>query len=205
SSCNSTTLNTTIGSWPVTSSDTIFSIALSANRGVCDIARANRMADAELLVAGAKLLIPAQVCDLDSSSCLIASQINYTATCVLGGPHTYDTFVNDTYQKIAAKFEMAVTALTNADRMPVDPSQTPAVGTTLKIPQCSPSQCVVQPYEFLYGTYVDVAKRFNTTVGQIMAFNPTFSYSNDANPDEGPVITMPMDCKALAGNVTVIS
>ncbi|KAF2667464.1 hypothetical protein BT63DRAFT_480426 [Microthyrium microscopicum] len=177
-------------------------------RGVCDIARANRMADADLaLHPGRTLLIPSEVCKPDNNSCLLARQ-NATATCILGGPHTYQTVQGDTLESIALKkFNITTATLMKNTRRrqggnitvttPLNP------GMTIKIPQCSPSQCVVQPYHLTYGTYRDLAARVGTTVGQIMAFNPGYTTSQ-AEVGEGPVLTIPMDCTALSTNMTII-
>ncbi|KAL1604994.1 hypothetical protein SLS60_004537 [Paraconiothyrium brasiliense] len=162
------------------------------------------MSDATLMVAGETLIIPAETCDSDDSTCIIPNT-NYTATCVPGGLHTYNTRFNDTGAKIAAKFRVSLDSITTMGNASASEDSVLEADAQLKIPQCSPSQCVVQPYKFTYGTYVDLAEEFNTTVGQIMAFNPTYNYSHEADPNEGPVISMPMNCVNLTGNVTVIS
>lgn len=41
--CDYASLNTTVGTYLIESTDTIFTIAASVDRGVCDIARANRI------------------------------------------------------------------------------------------------------------------------------------------------------------------
>ncbi|KAJ4355580.1 uncharacterized protein N0V89_003600 [Didymosphaeria variabile] len=156
------------------------------------------------MVAGETLLIPAETCDPDDSTCIIPNT-TYTATCVPGGLHTYNTRFNDTRAKIASKFRVSLDSITTIGNASTSEDDVLEADAQLKIPQCSPSQCVVQPYKFTYGTYVDLAEEFNTTVGQIMAFNPTYNYSHEADPSEGPVISMPMNCVNLTGNVTVIS
>ncbi|KAF2634240.1 hypothetical protein P280DRAFT_474783 [Massarina eburnea CBS 473.64] len=204
--CNNSTLNTTVSTWPVTSTDTIYSISTSTNRSICDIARANRMSDATLMVAGETLLIPGETCDDNQgdTSCLISNS-TYYRTCVPGGLHTYNTRYNDTRASIALKFEVSLDTITLMDKSANSTAGIIPTDSQLKIPQCSPSQCTVQPYKFTYGTYVDLAIQFNTTVGQIMAFNPTYNYSGEADASEGPVISMPMNCVNLTGNVTVIA
>lgn len=206
-SCNEASLNTTTGTYVVQTGDTIFTIAKAFNRGVCDIARANRMADAELITVGEELLIPGQVCEPDNDSCLLTAQ-NATRDCIFGGPHTYQTAPGDTIETIALK-KLNITvesllSLATVHGRDVNASAVLPSGTTLKIPQCSPSRCVVEPYEFVYGTYADLARRFHTTVGQLFAFNPTYNKST-ADPGTGPIITVPVNCTALAENVTAIS
>lgn len=79
-----------------------------------------------------------------------------------------------------------------------------AAGSVLKISQCAPSQCAIQPYKFTYGTYKDLAGHFNSTVGQIFGFNTGYRYSN-ATDALAPVISVPMNCIALSDNITIIS
>jgi hypothetical protein len=127
--------------------------------------------------------------------------------CIYGGPHTYSTVTNDTFTKIALKFNVTVNTLaallTNAGVTTND--EIVAAGTTLKIPQCSPSQCTIQPYRFNYGTYVDLAAEFNTTVGQISAFNAGYTTSDATTNDTTPVLTIPMNCVPLSDTITVIT
>ncbi|PQE08109.1 Peptidoglycan-binding Lysin subgroup protein [Rutstroemia sp. NJR-2017a BVV2] len=207
STCDPSTLNTTTSLYAVTATDTIFSIAAATARGVCDIARANRMPDAQYIDVGFTLIIPAQTCTPDNNSCLlVAPAANSTSTCVAGGPHTYTTVRNDTLALIATKFNLAtsvVAALPSAGNVSsIDEIIT--AGTIVKLPQCAPSTCTVMPYKFTYGTYKDLAEEFNTTVGQIFGFNTGYRFS-DASDAAAPVLTMPMGCKVGAGNVTVIS
>lgn len=206
--CDASMLNTTVRTWPVTSIDTIFSIAASTSRGVCNIARANRMADANLMVAGETLLIPGESCaqDIDNTTCLVPN-MTYYASCVPGGLHTYNARYNDTRASIALKFQVSLDTITtmgvNVSAQSAD--AVIAADTQIKIPQCSPSQCTVQPYKFTFGTYVDLANELNTTVGQIMAFNPTYNYSSKTDVDDSPIISLPMNCRNSTGNITVIS
>ncbi|PQE12530.1 Peptidoglycan-binding Lysin subgroup protein [Rutstroemia sp. NJR-2017a BBW] len=206
STCDPSTLNTTTSLYAVTATDTIFSIAAATSRGVCDIARANRMPDAQYIDVGFTLIIPAQTCTPDNSTCLlVAPAANTTSNCVAGGPHTYTTVRNDTLALIATKFNLALSvtaALTAGNVSSVDEIIT--AGTIVKLPQCAPSTCTVMPYKFTYGTYKDLAEEFNTTVGQIFGFNTGYRFS-DASDALAPVLTMPMGCAVGTGNVSVIS
>ena len=76
------------------------------------------------------------------------------------------------------------------------------VNTFLKIPQCVPSVCHVTPFHFTYGVYKDIAEMFDTTVGQIMAFNGGYNYSESASDADAAWITVPTGCTNLALNVT---
>ncbi|KAJ5461384.1 uncharacterized protein N7458_002936 [Penicillium daleae] len=202
--CDMSSLNSTSFIYTTTSEDTIFSIAKKFNRGACDIARANRMIDAEHLFAGFTLRIPGQVCNPDSSTCLLTRQ-NATATCVMGGPHDYKTIAGDTIEKIALyKLNVTVdTVMSEASEVEISSAteEIPA-GTFIKIRQCVPSACTITPFHFTYGVYKDLAEKFGTSVGQIMSFNGGYNYS-DHSDAEAAWITVPMGCANLALNVTV--
>lgn len=80
------------------------------------------------------------------------------------------------------------------------------VGQFLKVPQCSPSQCVIQPYSFTFGVYKDLAEEYGTTMGQIMMMSPRYSYSSIAMMGgTPPPIGLPINCTALSNNVTVLN
>jgi hypothetical protein len=198
-------LNSTTSLWLTGSCDTIFTIAAAVDRGVCDIARANRMADAELFVTGERLLIPAAVSEPDNSTCLLVATGNATADCIYGGPHTYLTVLNDTISKVALKFNVTADSLASSAMGISSNDAIIPTGSQFKLPQCSPSQCTVQAFQFTYGTYKDLAEEYNTTVGQLLAFNPGYNYSDVTVATEGPVITLPSNCVALSDNITVIS
>ncbi|KAJ6034550.1 hypothetical protein N7499_001755 [Penicillium canescens] len=202
STCDESSLNATSFVYTTTSEDTIFSIAKKFDRGACDIARANRMIDAEHLYADFTLRIPAQVCNPDNSTCLLTKQ-NATETCVKGGPHDYRTIAGDTIERIALyKLNVTVdTIWSQAKGMISSTTEVLPAGTWLKIPQCVPSVCSVTPFHFTYGVYKDLAEKFGTTVGQIMSFNGMYNYS-DHTAAEAAWITVPMGCTTLALNVT---
>lgn len=207
-SCDPSSLNTTSGSYYVKDNQTIFEIASLVNRGACDIARYNRMADALIpLYTGEEILIPPQVCKPDNSTCLIVAEPNATySDCIVGGPHTYVTLKGDTMAYIALKLNLTLDALLTTAYVKDMGSSDDIVeaGQTIKIPQCSPSQCTIRPGEFIYGTFKDLAVKLGTTPGQLMAFNPTYNHTV-APQGEGPVLTMVRDCVYLSKNITVIS
>lgn len=207
SSCDHSTLNTTIGSYIVRENETISHISTAVDRGICDIARANRMADAMLpIYGGQELIIPAEVCEPDNSTCLIVQHVDATyADCVIGGPHTYYTLKGDTLRYIALKLNITVDALlATAQVESKDPDAAVQVDNFLKLPLCSPSHCSVTPHTFTYGTYKDIAEKLGTTPGQLMAINPTYNSTNVA-PGDGAVISVLSDCKTMGSNITVIS
>ncbi|KAL1896052.1 hypothetical protein Sste5346_004791 [Sporothrix stenoceras] len=207
---------TYLGTYTIQANDTLASISVSVGRGVCALARANRMADVELMPrVGMEMLVPANDSIVNDTSCLLKEPTS-TLPCIYGGPHVYTVVAGDTLAKVAKKLNLDVSALGNSTGPPppgASSSSSPSVsvdtplqvGRGLKIPQCSPSACQVQPYRFVYGTYVDLAASFNTTVGQILAFNPTYSFSAATDVDKAPVITLPNNCRPLSTNITVIS
>lgn len=211
------------GTYTVQANDTLASIAASVNRSVCSLARANRMVDVELMPrAGMAMLVPAKNPNANDTSCLLKDTPSTQQPCIYGGPHVYTVVAGDTLKRVALKLGMDVAALasstgppppgapssslsSSSSSAPISVDALLDIGRGLKIPQCSPSSCQVQPYRFVYGTYVDLAAAFNTTVGQILAFNPTYTFSAATDVSKAPVITLPSDCKPLSSNITVIS
>lgn len=206
--CDTSALNITSGVYYAKDDQTIFQIADAVKRGACDIARYNRMADAIFpLTTNEEILIPPQVCEPDNSTCLILAEPNATyMDCLVGGPHTYTTLAGDTMAYIALKLNLTIEALLSTAWVSNMGSPTDLVetGQSIKLPQCSPSQCTVQPGQFIYGTYKDLAVKLGTTPGQLMAFNPTYNHTTAAQ-GEGPVLSMVSDCVLLSTNVSVIS
>ena len=206
-SCDTTSLNTTVGTYTAQEGDTLASISSVVDRGMCDIARLNRMADALLpLTTGEDLLIPPKICQPDNSTCLIVPHPNETySDCVKGGPHTYYTLEGDTIRYVALKFNITVDALLFTAQGPSnDADAVLEANNFLKLPLCSPSRCSFYPHTFTYGTYKDIAEMSGSTVGQIMAMNPTYNRTDVAR-GEGAVIAVVSDCHTVRGNITVIS
>lgn len=207
SSCDSSALNTTETTYTTSKIESVATIANMYSRGVCDVARANRMSDPSIpFAAGTTVIIPAEVCDPDGTTCITVPNPETTNFCLMGGPHLYYTQRNDTYRTIAIeRFNISLeTVLTALD---VDESQADVVlaeSQFVKIPSCYPSQCILQPYKFTYGTYKDLADKFGASVGQIIAYNPTYSHSV-AEAGDGPVLTLPMNCTALADTVVAMT
>lgn len=161
------------------------------------------MIDAEHLYAGFTLIIPGQVCEPDSTTCILTKQ-NATATCVKGGPHDYKTIAGDTLERIAL-YKLNVTLDTlwpNSKQFGISsPTEEIPAETWIKIPQCVPSVCTVTPFHFTYGVYKDLADKFGTSVGQIMSFNYGYNYS-DATDSDAAWITVPFGCTDLSLNMT---
>ncbi|RAO70046.1 uncharacterized protein BHQ10_006058 [Talaromyces amestolkiae] len=208
-SCNSSALNTTEYLYPITVvGTTIFDVAKATNRGACDIARINIMADVEIVPnVGQEILIPPQVCEPDNESCILPWNNETTNECIMGGPRLYYTVNGDTYERIALKrLNITVESLVGDGMSNQSASDPLEPGQYVKIPLCSPSQCVIQPYTFTYGVYKDLAEEYGTTVGQIMMLSPTYNYSSSAYTGAGgPSIDLAINCTALSSNITVIS
>jgi hypothetical protein len=209
SSCNSSTLNATEYLYPITvAGTTIFDVAKATDRGVCDIARINIMADVEIVPnVGQSILIPPQVCEPDNESCILPWNNETTNECVMGGPRLYYTVNGDTYERIALKrLNITVESLMGNSMGNQSASDALEPGQYVKVPLCSPSQCVIQPYTFTYGVYKDLAEEYGTTVGQIMMLSPTYNYSSSAySGATSPSIDLAINCTALSSNITVIS
>lgn len=204
-SCDESALNTTVGSYYVSSyPTTIEEIARATNRGLCDIGRTNCMADVTIIPnIGQSIVIPAEICEPDTTSCLLS---NATATnlCIYGGPRLYYTVNGDTYEKIAQRFNVTVDSVVQGPNSSA--TATLEVGQFVKIPLCDPSQCIIQPFQFTYGVYKDLAEEYGTTVGQIMMLSPTYNYSGyTVVGNSPPTIDLPINCTALSSNITVLS
>lgn len=107
-------------------------------------------------------------------------------------------------EKIALyKLNMTVESVYENGKMAVSSihEEIPA-NTFLKVPQCVSSVCHVTPFHFTYGVYKDLAEKFENTVGQIMAFNGGYNYSESASDADSAWISVTMGCINLALNVT---
>ncbi|GKZ36125.1 hypothetical protein AbraIFM66950_007032 [Aspergillus brasiliensis] len=201
--CDPSTLNTTSYLYDITEETTVFEVARKTNRGVCDIGRHNLMADVTIPPnIGEVFIIPGETCTPDNESCLI-KDVGRTRTCIYGGPRLYYTVKGDTYEKIALRLNITTESLSGGQPA----NETLRVGQFIKVPECSPSQCIIQPYSFEWGVYKDLADKYGTTVGQIMMLSPTYNYSSLAFSTGGtaPPIDLPINCTALSNNITVIS
>jgi hypothetical protein len=161
--CDSSELNTTVSTYTTGAVVTVNEVATLNNRGICDVARANRMSDPTIpFAADTEVIIPAEVCNPDDTSCFTVVDTDTTNFCLMGGPHLYYTQRNDTYRTIALeRFNITLTSV--LDALSVDESQADVeldAGLFIKIPSCYPSQCTLQPYHFTYGTYKDLAEEF---------------------------------------------
>ncbi|KAJ4386536.1 hypothetical protein N0V93_009433 [Gnomoniopsis smithogilvyi] len=207
-SCDTSTLNTTTYLWPVTEEGTtIASIAAAANRGLCNVARYNFMADESIIPnVGQSIVIPPEVCpdEIDDTSCVI-DNYNSTKQCLMGGPRLYYTVNQDTYAKIANRLDLDVDVVANG----ANASAVLEAGQFVKVPLCSPSMCSYEPFQFdetVPQVYKDLADEYGATVGQFMMLSPTYNYSQSAYTGQSPpVIDLPFNCTALSSNVTIIT
>lgn len=207
--CNSTALNTTIGIYNITTyPTTVFTIASETNRGVCDIARYNLMSDAAIIPnIGQQIYIPAEVCDPDNDTCLIANTTS-TNTCINGGPRLYYSVNGDSAEIIARRLNITTDSIMTGSAAFDGANETTVIdaGQWIKVPLCDPSSCTIQPASFSSGVYKDLAEEYDTTVGQIMMLSPTYNYSHAyALGEAGPTIDIPMNCTALSANITALT
>lgn len=233
-SCDTSTLNTTTYLYPITvENTTIADVAAATNRGLCNIARYNLMADEvctplstgnilpaffSLLLGannlsqsivpnvGQEIVIPPEVCpdEVDNTSCVI-NNYNSTNTCLLGGPRLYYTVNGDTYAKIANRLDLAVDVVADG----ADSTTVLAAGQFIKVPLCYPSMCSYEPFQFdetVPTVYKDLADQYGATVGQFMMLSPTYNYSQSSYTGQTPpTIDLPFNCTALSNNITVIT
>ncbi|KAF2248350.1 hypothetical protein BU26DRAFT_520047 [Trematosphaeria pertusa] len=209
--CDPNTLNTTTGEYPITvEGTTIFDVAAATGRGVCDIARFNMMADVAIPPnIGQVIAIPPQTCTPDNTTCILP-RLNPTRNCIFGGPRLYYTVKGDTYERIALyRLNITLESLMPAaapGEASTDATAPLPVGQFVKVPQCSPSQCVIQPVTFEYGVYKDLAEKYGSTVGQIMMLSPTYNYSEALVLNRTrPSIDVAINCTALSNNLTVLA
>lgn len=128
----------------------------------------------------------------------------YAATCLAGGPHTYTVATNDTIAIIADKFKVAYSTIQTGQSTVTDVNEV-LTDAQVKIYQCYPSQCTLQPFYLQTQDLAALADAYNTTQGQIEAYNPTGPFGETLNSSAWPVIAMPMNCVNLSDTVTIIS
>ncbi|KAF4303764.1 Peptidoglycan-binding Lysin subgroup [Botryosphaeria dothidea] len=193
--CNGTIiLNTTSTTYTVQPDDTLIGIANAFNRGVCDIARANAIADVDVLFADQVLAIPPQVCNPDNTTCLIDTTPP-TATCIAGGPGFYTVVSGDTLTRIAEdKFNITLQSLIAANTANIPDPDLIEVGQLVNVPVCPETQCFIQPYVYRNSSLVQLAHDYETTVGQILSLNANFN--GTGVPTAGQNITLPSRCGA---------
>jgi hypothetical protein len=206
-SCNTSALDISWGLYNITvDGTTVFDVAAETNRGVCDICRHNLMADVTIPPNfGEQFIIPPQVCEPDNETCLLPNTTR-TRTCIYGGPRLYYTVNGDTHDIVARRLNITTDSLIGQDESNTSTTDALPVGQFLKMPLCEPSECVIKPFSFEFGVYKDLADKYGSTVGQIMALSPTYNYSSIAFMPDGtwPPISVAYNCKPLSDNITVI-
>ncbi|KAF4551076.1 LysM domain-containing protein 4 [Elsinoe fawcettii] len=186
--CNGTvTLDPRVQETTVKQGDTLTSISIAFNRGICDIAKANNITNPNLIILGQKLIIPAQVCFPDNTTCLPPPAPTARAECVLGGPNFYFAKEKDTFDSIASSLNLTTAAFQAAN------DGNHSIAGFLNVPVCPQSVCTIGPYTIQSGDlFFDLARKFQTTFGQIIALNPTV---NPEAIEVGTVITAPRMCQ----------
>ncbi|KAJ5546877.1 hypothetical protein N7494_004462 [Penicillium frequentans] len=181
--------------------DTVWKLAQTYHFGVCDLARMNGLADPDFIYPGEKFLIPAVAAHPDDYSCLDQNNTETTNTCVVGGPHVYTTMPGDTPQKIAnVRYNITTDSILSYGAQTayiVDLNPGPYTelesGQLVKIPLCENTECILRTFNFHYGTFVDVARQFGVTTGQIMSLNQGFNHS-DGNYTMNAALTLTTNC-----------
>ncbi|KAJ5709018.1 hypothetical protein N7493_010352 [Penicillium malachiteum] len=181
--------------------DTVWDLAATYRVGVCDLARMNGLADPDFIYPGEKFLIPAESAHPDDFSCLDQNNTETTNTCVIGGPHVYTTMPGDTIQKIAnVRYNITVDSILSYAAQTayiVDLNPGPytelEMSQLVKIPLCENTECILRTFNFHYGTFVDVAREFGVTTGQIMSLNQGFNHS-DGGDTASAALTLTTNC-----------
>ncbi|GMF19761.1 unnamed protein product [Phytophthora lilii] len=199
--CDTSALNRTVGTYTTDAITSVTTIATLTSRGICDVARANRMSNPTIpFAADTEVIIPAQVCE---------PMIYHALPSWTLPPPTlasWEVQTSTTRSAMTLTASLLSKGLTSRSKC-AHRTECGRVGGRRGagrgfVPQDSivlPEP--VQPYHFTYGTYKDLVEEFGASVGQIIAYNPTYSHSS-ATAGEGPVLTIPMGCKALSDNVT---
>ncbi|KAF2226012.1 hypothetical protein BDZ85DRAFT_279671 [Elsinoe ampelina] len=185
--CNETALDTRVQETTVKQGDTLTSISIAFNRGICDIAKANNITNPNLIILGQTLIIPAQVCNPDNTTCLPTPPPAAKSTCVLGGPNFYFAKGGEASDDIASSLNITAEAFQAAN------VNNPVTAGFLNVPVCPQSICTISPYTIKSGDiFFDLATTFQTTYGQIIALNPTV---NPSAIEVGTVIVAPRMCR----------
>ncbi|KAI5358592.1 Putative LysM domain-containing protein [Septoria linicola] len=184
---------TSSSTYTVVSGDTLTSIASASGAGVCDIAAANNITNINLINAGQILTIPVGCTSVDNSTCVPAPEPEATETCVPGLPSNYIVRSGDTLTAIAKSFNITLDSLIAANTQIANPDVID-VGDVINVPVCPSSQCdIVGTYSIVAGDlFVDLAKAHGSSVGQILALNPSVVPESIA---VGQQIILPQGCK----------
>ncbi|TID25767.1 putative peptidoglycan-binding lysin subgroup protein [Venturia nashicola] len=194
--CNGTiTLDPTVQNYTVASGDSLLKIANKFNRGPCNIAIANKITNINFIEAGAVLIIPAQVCIPDYTSCLPKDPV-YTATSILGGPGFYQVLSGDTLTNVAKLFQITLPSLIAANPLIANPDLI-LVGQIINVPVLPGSSCTITPYTIVKGDiFFDLAAKFGSTAGQLLALN---TGTDPTKLAIGQSVTIARDCKSGTG------
>ncbi|CAK4032776.1 Hypothetical predicted protein [Lecanosticta acicola] len=179
----------------VVKGDTLGKLAHQFNTGICDIANLNNIANPNLIITGTTLHIPENCANPDNTTCHPDQDTTPTEVCVLGLPGTYTVKSGDTLNQISKNFNITLQSLEGANTQ-ISNFDVITPGELINLPICPNSQCEnVGTYTIQNGDlFVDLAKKYGTTIGQIEALN------ENADPEQlqpGMVIVLPQGCRNL--------
>lgn len=192
--------------------DTLGKLAKQFGVGICDIAKASKLADPNIVNIGDVLTIPAPQAGVapDDTSCLKSGGGVATAGCVVGGPDRLVIPAAGLTGQLAAKF-LNITidsfAAANAASLKaaaggggnVSAAAVAAMnltgGSIMQVPVCPNSQCTIGQGTVKQGDIFDkIASAAGSTTGQILMLNPGI---DRLNLQIGQTFTLPSDCKNL--------
>ncbi|CAN8105256.1 unnamed protein product [Discula destructiva] len=122
-----------VETYTVVRGDTLEKIAAEFSTGVCNIAEASGMTNADFLDIDQVLAVPTDVCEenIDNDTCRTNAGV---AECVTGGEPTYTIASGDTFFQIAAGLGITLDSLTAANPS-VDPGNL-QIDQVIVVPVC---------------------------------------------------------------------
>lgn len=183
---------TSTTSHDVVQGDTLNALSAQYGAGVCDIASLNGITNPNVINVGQHLTIPLGCTHIDNTTC-ISPQPDPTATCVPGLGSVYIVRSGDTLTTIAQDYQITLNAVIAANTANIPNPDLIEVGQQVNIPVCPSSQCaIVGTYNIVSGdVFVDLAKKYRTTVGQIKSLNSNVDPTKLA---VGQQIILPQGC-----------
>lgn len=119
--------------YTVTSGDTLTIISQKLSSGICDIAKANNLANPGFILLDQVLKVPTYPCNPDNTSCL--AEPSDDNDCVTSGEATHTIVSGETFFLVASNLGLTVDAL-QAANPGVDPLLL-QVGQVINVPVCT--------------------------------------------------------------------
>src|SRR5262249_53390941 len=145
---------------------TLGAIAKQFGTGICDIAKANKLADPNLISVGQTLIIPPLTATPDNTSCLPPAPPPATQQCVVGGPDRLVIPTAGLTVELAAKFlnitqraftsaNPAAAVAGNSTKGALTAASVLAGSSIVSVPVCPNSQCIISQGTIKQGDIFD--------------------------------------------------